>query len=131
MTQTLTKTNGQAAERAPAQAGRAPEFTPRADVLETPEELVLLLDLPGVKPGNLELDYERGELTVHGRWLPPQQEGRSLLAECPGGDYHRVFLLGQEVDASDICAELKGGVLTVHLPKVEGARPRRVPVRGA
>lgn len=119
----------------PVVKGAAPArrvtFTPRADILETAEELLLLLDLPGVKPDDVDLRFERGELTVHAHCTAPDGPGKSLLAEYEIGDYYRAFLIGEEVATDSIRAELKNGVLAVHLPKAESARPRRISVQGA
>ena len=110
-------------------AERRLTFTPRADILETADELRLLLDLPGVRPEDVELNFERGELTVLGKCATPERPGRLLAAEYEVGDYYRAFLIGQEVDAEKISAELKSGVLTVHLPKSAAARSRRIAVK--
>jgi len=117
-------------KRAAVLAERCVTFTPRADILETAEELRLLLDMPGVRPEDVEVQFERGELAVHGRWAPVERAGKLLAAEYEVGDYYRAFLIGQEVDAEKINAELKNGVLTVHLPKSAAARARRIAVRG-
>jgi HSP20 family protein len=106
-------------------------FTPRVDILETPEELLLVLDMPGVRPENVDLRFERGELTVHGKvgTLEPKS-GRCLVAEYDTGDYHRAFLISQDVAADRITAELKNGVLKVHLPRAAAAQPRKIAVQG-
>src|SRR5579884_687687 len=98
----------------------AATFTPRADILETPEEMLVLLDMPGVKAEGVEVHFERGELVVQGHVEPPPERDVAwLAAEYEVGAYHRAFLIGQEIDASRISAELKAGVLTLHLPKAE------------
>jgi HSP20 family molecular chaperone IbpA len=126
VTSALTK-NGPGVTR-PA---RRLTFTPRVDVLETPDGLVLLLDVPGVKPGDVDVRFERGELVVHGRCEPAEPPaGACLAAEYETGDYYRAFIVSQDVDAAKIEAELKHGVLTVRLPKAEAARARSIPVQG-
>ena len=95
------------------------------------DELLLLLDLPGVKPEDVEVHFERGELTVKGSRTAPEQTGKRLLTETRPGDFYRAFLLGREIDARGISAEMKNGVLRVHLPRAEAAKPRRVPVQGS
>jgi HSP20 family protein len=107
-----------------------PTFTPRADILEKPDELLLLLDVPGVKAEDVEIQFERGELTVHARCAPSVPAGRCLTAEYEVGDFYRAFLLGEDIAAERISAELKDGVLTVHLPRSDAARARRIAVRG-
>ena len=125
---TLTRRQNPPAERKPAP--RAAVFTPSVDILELPEELVLLVDLPGVKPDGVTVDFERGELTVRARREPVARSGRGLVEEFQAGDYYRAFLISQEVAVDRIAAELKDGVLTVHLPKAAAALPRRIAVKG-
>ncbi len=93
---------------------------PRVDVLETEHEFLVLADLPGVKPGDVDLRYEKGELSVHGR--------RTLAARGESLSYHRAFSLADTIAADKITAELKSGVLTIRLPKVEAAKPKRISV---
>lgn len=105
-------------------------FTPRVDIFETSRELVLQADMPGVRPEDIDLRYERGELQLHGRVQPRQRPGNFLLAEYEEGDFYRVFSIHESIDASRIEAECKNGVLTVHLPKVEALQPRQIAVHG-
>jgi HSP20 family protein len=127
---TTRRGNG-VSERQPAQAQqRRVTYTPRVDILELPEELVLQVDLPGVKPDGVTLDFERGELTVHAQRESSKREGRALVEEFEPGDFHRAFLISQDVAADKIAAELKNGVLSVHLPKAAAALPRRISVKG-
>ncbi|HZU35506.1 MAG TPA: Hsp20/alpha crystallin family protein [Gemmataceae bacterium] len=104
-------------------------FTPRVDIVEDEKELVVYADMPGVAPGNVDLRYENGELVLHGRVQPRQQTGASLLREYQDGDYYRVFQVHESIDSSRIEAVCKNGVLTIHLPKAEAVRPRKVQVR--
>ena len=127
-TDTLTRRNAGVADKRPAP--RTVVYTPSVDILELPEELVLLVDLPGVKPDGVTVDFERGELTVRARREPVARSGRGLVEEFEAGDYYRAFLISQEVAADKIVAELKNGVLTVHLPKAAATLPRRIAVKG-
>ena len=106
-------------------------FTPRVDIVETDNELTLYADLPGVRPEDVDLRYENGELTVHGRCRPRQPERGALLNEYEVGDFYRAFQIHESIDASKIGAEFKNGVLAVHLPKMEAAKPRQITVRGS
>jgi HSP20 family protein len=127
-------TNPTARERTePAQPERTRGglyFTPRVDICETDKELTLFAEVPGVRPEDVDLHYEKGELVLHGK-VRPRQEGRraALLREYEEGDFYRAFAIHESIDAGRIEAECKNGVLTVHLPKVEAARPRQINVR--
>ncbi len=106
-----------------------PTYTPRFDILETDDELVLYGDLPGVAPEDLDVRYENRELTIHGRVHPRGANARNVYREYGIGDFHRSFVIGEVLDAAQIHAELKHGVLTIHLPKTEGVKLRRIPVK--
>src|SRR5262245_38246956 len=101
----LSRRSGAVAEK--PQAEKRPTFSPRVDILELPEELMLLVDLPGVKSDGVTLDFERGELTVYARRGAAARAGSGLVEEFEVGDYRRAFLISQEVAADKITAELK------------------------
>lgn len=103
-------------------------FVPRVDIYETERELVLCADLPGVRPEDVDLRYERGELLLQGRVKATARQGSALLNEYEEGDFYRSFSIHESIDSSKIEAECKNGVLTVHLPKVEAAQPRQIKV---
>jgi HSP20 family protein len=105
-------------------------FTPRVDIVETDKELTLIAELPGVRPEDVDLHYEKGELVLRGRVTPRRPGKGLLLSEYEEGDFYRAFAIHESIDATKIEAECKHGVLTVHLPKVEAARPRQIKVRG-
>jgi HSP20 family protein len=118
----------------PARVERTPTrpmFTPNVDILENAEELTLVADMPGVNPDSVDIQYERGELTIRGRVAPRNEQHAFLLNEYGVGDFYRVFQLGEGVDNARISAEIAHGVLTVHLPKVERIKPRKIEVQGA
>lgn len=127
----LPKTTPTSGALVPVQQAPRVTFTPRTDVLETETEWTLFVDMPGVRPEDLEVNFEKGELTVHGHCTPRSFGKRSLGAEYEVGDFYRVFSLGEQIDVENISAVLNGGVLTVRLPKVEAARPKRIAVQGA
>jgi HSP20 family protein len=112
-----------------AEITRGLAYTPRVDVFETEMELLLFADLPGVKPEDVEMRFENGELILHGRCLPRQTGTDYLLQEYGVGDFYRAFAIAETIDGNKISAELKQGVLTVHLPKAEAVRPRRITVK--
>jgi HSP20 family protein len=105
-------------------------FTPRVDIIETPEELLLYADLPGVRSEDVDVRFENGELILHGKCPPRHQPANFLRNEFEVGDFYRVFTLNESIDAEKIVAELKQGVLTVYLPKSEALKPRKITVKG-
>jgi HSP20 family molecular chaperone IbpA len=104
-------------------------FAPKVDIVEDAKELILYADMPGVAPGDVDLRYENGELILHGRVRRPARTAKALLHEYQEGDFYRVFQVHESIDSSRIEALCKDGVLTIRLPKVEAAQPRKVQVR--
>jgi len=104
-------------------------YTPRVDIAETSDELLLYADLPGVAPEDLDVRYENKELTIDGKVSPRQEGVRYLGHEYGVGHFHREFSIGEAIDPEKICAELQNGVLTVHLPKSDAVKPRRIEVK--
>lgn len=104
-------------------------YAPVVDIYETESELLLLADLPGVNPGDIDLRYERGELALSAKAPRLDQRGRLLHAEFEPGDFYRIFRVSEAIDASRIEADYKQGVLLVHLPKQEQVKPKQVRVR--
>ena len=105
------------------------QFRPNVDILEQPDELTIVADLPGARSEDVDVTFENGTLTIHGR-VPARQPATTdyLRAEYGVGDYRRAFRVSSEVDAQSIRAEFRDGVLTVHLAKRPAVRTRRVPV---
>ena len=118
--------------RAPGTAAeeRTVTVTPRVDILETENEYLLLADLPGVDPKDVDLRFDNGELTVHGCRPSPHPGKGMALREHPATDYQRTFAVADTVAADRITAELKDGVLTVRMPKVEAVKPKKITVKG-
>jgi HSP20 family protein len=129
MAENVLQTKGQTATPARAEATRGVTFTPRVDIFETEDELLLYADLPGVRPEDVDMRFENGELTLHGRCGPRQADVEYLAAEYGVGDFYRVFTIAETIDSEKISAEMKDGVLTVHLPKAEAVKPRRITVK--
>jgi HSP20 family protein len=115
-----------------APVGRTPggaTYSPRFDIWENDDEMILYGDLPGVLPEDLEVRFENPVLTIHGKVRPRHNDIKFLHGEYGVGDFHRTFTIGEAIDTERISAELKNGVVTVHLPKSEKVKPRRIDVK--
>jgi HSP20 family protein len=104
-------------------------YRPQFDIWESEDELVLYGDLPGVSAEDLEMHLENGELKIHGKVAPRQGNVEMLYSEYGIGDFCRSFAVSEAIDPEQIAAELQHGVLTVHLPKREAVKPRRIEVK--
>lgn len=103
-------------------------LTPAVDIFETDSGLTLVADLPGMTRDELNIDIDQGVLTLHG--VPgAQAKGDSLFGEFSMPGYYRQFRLAEQLDTGRAEAELKNGVLTLHLPKAEAAKPKRIEIK--
>lgn len=107
-------------------------FNPMFDVRETNDAFILQADVPGVMDKDLDISLSNNRLIINGK--------RESEAEVKGETYHRTerswgsftrtFTLPTEVDVNKVAAELKNGVLMIHLPKTGEATTKRIPVQG-
>jgi HSP20 family molecular chaperone IbpA len=105
-------------------------FLPSADIYETTDALNVILEMPGVEKSSVDVLVEDGVLKVEGRLDFSKYQGlQPLYAEYNVGHYSRSFRLANTIDQNKIGAELKDGVLSVVLPKVEEAKPRTIQVK--
>jgi HSP20 family protein len=125
---TLTKPaaeQNESAER--TRSGRC--YRPSVDILEQADELLVLADVPGAKGDAIEVKFEDGTLEIRAEVAPRQGDEQGyLLREYGVGDFYRSFRISETIDASRISAEYADGVLTLHLPKSEAAKPRKIAV---
>ena len=108
---------------------RTPRTAPM-DVYRLGDHYVVHLDLPGVDPGSVDLSVEDNALTVRAhRTTRPQGEGMQVVvAERPSGEFVRQLFLGEGLDTERIQATYDQGVLTLHVPVAERAKPRKIEV---
>jgi HSP20 family protein len=107
-------------------------FVPAVDIFESPEELVVVADMPGVPPDAVDIDLENDQLAIEGRVRTSEYDGlKPLHVEYGVGGYHRRFTLGETIDRDHIQAQMKNGVLVLRLPKAAHARSRRISVQTA
>jgi HSP20 family protein len=105
-------------------------FVPAADIYETAEELVLVMDMPGVCFDCAHVNLVDDELIVTGHVTHGEDfDDYVLYREYDVGHYHRHFGLPEVIDRSKISAEMADGVLSISMPKVEDAKPRRIPIK--
>jgi HSP20 family protein len=104
-------------------------FVPAADIYEAPDALTVILEMPGVEKSNVAISVEEGVLSVEGRLDLSKYQGlQPLYTEYNIGHYSRSFRLSSKIDQSKIAAEMKDGVLSLRLPKVEQAKPRTIQI---
>lgn len=111
----------------PTTAGRY--YSPSTDIFETKNELVVIMDMPGVKKDDVHVKLERGVLEVEGIVdCSGYQELSPVYTEYNVGNFKRSFSLSSRIEQDKISAVLNDGVLTLKLPKTPEAVPRRIAV---
>ena len=104
-------------------------FMPTTDIYETESALTVVLEMPGVDKGNVDISVEAGVLTIEGRLdFSKYQDMQPVYTEYNIGHYRRSFSLSSKIDQNKIGAEMADGVLTITLAKAEEAKPRRISV---
>lgn len=120
----VAKTEGRAVE----QSRQLPIMTPVVDIYENDNEILLFADMPGVTKENICVNIDNGKLSVSGvRKL--EIIGSATWEEFGDVEYLRNFSVPQTIDIAKVNAELKDGVLKLHLPKSEAAKPRQIEIK--
>jgi HSP20 family molecular chaperone IbpA len=101
-------------------------ISPAVDIYETEEGLTLVADVPGLNEKSLNISIDQGILTIEGDATAGM--GDFLYHEFAMTGYWRQFQLPEILDAEKARAEVKHGVLTLHLPKAEAAKPKRIAI---
>ena len=105
-------------------------FLPTADIYETDDALNVVLEMPGVDKSGVDIRVEDGVLKIEGRLDFSKYQGlQPLYTEYNVGHYSRSFRLSSKIAQNKIGAELKDGVLSLVLPKVDEAKPRTIQVK--
>jgi HSP20 family protein len=107
---------------------RGGEFSPRFDIKEVKNAYMLKADLPGVRDEDVQVSLNGNLLTVSGkREEEHREEGEQYYAlERSYGTFTRSFVLPDGIDGDNIHADLKGGVLTIQIPKRPEAQPKKI-----
>lgn len=102
---------------------------PSVDIFHTPEAYLFLVDLPGVKQDDIDLEISgRNVLSLRARNRFEYNEGTAVYRQAAFHNYYRSFELGDEVDREQVNAKLENGVLAIHIAKREAVRPRKIEV---
>jgi len=111
------------------QSDQRPAVAPACDVYENNDEVLVVADVPGVTAEDLNINLDKGELSIVARRNVSPKDGTFVGMEYRDCDYRRRFAVPGGIDADKISAELKDGVLWLHLPKSEALKPRQIAVR--
>jgi HSP20 family protein len=115
-------------DRSSERAQREQFIAPSASIVETGDGYTLQIEMPGVNKEGLEISVENNELTITGRRSMPNIDGAILHRESRAENFRRSFELDPSIDTGKINAKIDQGVVTLHLPKAEHVKPRKISV---
>jgi HSP20 family protein len=106
-------------------------WMPPMDVYETQDAIVAKLELPGIEPGDVDVSVEDSTLTVSGSraFTDEVSEESYHRVERRYGSFTRAITLPQTVDTEKVDATFDKGILTIEVPKVERAKPKKIQIR--
>ena len=115
----------------PAMSVREGLWHPTMDVYNLPQEIVVCLELPGVKMEDLELTIEENHLIVEGsrRRIEEYKEEDLFHTERSFGGFHRIVHLPSDVDADTTEARFTDGLLTIKMPKVKRLAGKKIDIK--
>jgi len=105
-----------------------PGVSPVVDIYENEDEILMFADMPGVEKENITVNIDNGKLSLSGV-RKMETAGAANWEEFGNVEYQRIFAVPQTIDVNKINAELKDGVLRLHLPKSEAAKPRQIEIK--
>ncbi|OKY76507.1 MAG: heat-shock protein [Desulfobulbaceae bacterium DB1] len=115
-------------ETMPERSRELPAVVPLVDIYENEDEILLYADMPGVEKNNITINIENGKLALSAiRKITAS--GAAGWEEFSDVEYQRTFSVPQAIDVGKVNAELKDGVLRLHLPKSEAAKPRQIEIK--
>lgn len=107
------------------------QWSPLVDIAEDDKEYLIKVEVPGIKKEEVGVKVENGVLTISGERKTEKEEKsrRYHRVERAYGRFERHFSLPEDADGAKVSAEYKDGLLRVHLPKDEKARPKTIEVK--
>ncbi|MCI5227608.1 MAG: Hsp20/alpha crystallin family protein [Candidatus Electrothrix sp. AX2] len=121
-----TRRQATAEERVNLETG---DWAPVVDILETENDFVLKVELPGVEKDDVTVSIDNRILTIKGEKKRDDKEGKVHRTECRYGSFVRNFTLPQDVDTNKVEAACKNGILSLKLNKMEQAKPKQIEIK--
>ncbi len=130
---TLNRALDQALSAGFDRVARAPQlWVPAMDVAEKADAYLINVELPGVEPNQVEINFEQNVLTIRGtkpRSFDTEGEYRVYTAERVSGEFERSVRLPDFVDSERIEASYSNGLLHILVPKAQTAQPRKIAIK--
>ena len=104
-------------------------YLPQIDVCERPEEVVILVEVPGIERRDVSISWKDNTLIISGQKRQQPAEGRYMCVECTYGPFRREIAIGIPIDYKRAKAELRNGLMKIFLPKIsEEGRAESIPI---
>ena len=115
----------------PARWPSTDAWSPRVDVKETPEGYVLVAELPGLKPEQVEITFDGDVLSLKGERSSEEkrEEETFHVVERSSGSFARSFRFPKPVDIESVLAEAKDGIITITVPKAAEIKPKQIEIK--
>lgn len=132
MSTDITPATEKTPTHAPETVGGGRIYRPLTDIVETDQCVSMMVEMPGAAADVVEITFEDRVLTIRGKDEPMRPEDLELAyAEYAEGDFERDFTLSKNFDRDRIEAEMRGGLVTLTLPRAPEGQPKRIAVKGA
>ena len=115
-------------ERSPETTGKLLTIIPSVDIYENNDEILLYADMPGVTKENMTINLENGKLSITGT-RRIESAGTPQFIEFGSVQFQRTFSVPQGIDTNKVNAELKEGVLRLHLPKTDAVKLKHIDIK--
>ena len=100
------------------------------DLYETPDDVVVKLALPGIKPEDVNIQVQGEQLIIDANLPEEKQENATYYVRgLMNGEYHRQITLPVSIDANKVDASFENGILTISLPKPEQVKPKKIQIK--
>ncbi|MGL4594420.1 MAG: Hsp20/alpha crystallin family protein [Thermoguttaceae bacterium] len=104
---------------------------PHVNIIDRENEYLIEAEIPGAKDENVHLQFHKNELTVNAKVETHESEKskkQCRVKQFEALDFYRIFRVGESIDQNGISASLDKGVLTIHLPKKESVKPKKIAI---
>jgi HSP20 family protein len=117
-------------ESSETQSLRVSDWQPKVDIIEEEKQFIVKIDIPGVKPEDIEINLEHNIVTVRGERESENKEKKENFVryERSKGSFYRQVMLPENIDIDKITAQSKHGVLEIVIPKNSGSKTRKIKI---
>jgi len=106
-----------------------PAYSPDVDIYASDDEVLFIVDLPGVNKGDVDIQVDETDTLVIRAKNSYKELDEAMLRQYRIGDYYRAFQISEDYDKDKVQAKLENGLLQIAIPKKESAKPRKIEIK--